>query len=334
MPPIGSFQANTLQLLIHVLTSFSTRLLLPLAAVSRRFHDLVLRIIHGRLLVAASLKDHKLILECFHPSTKFTEPYLFCDYLGTPGLSSDTEGQGSFYDAADELGRLGKLGLLYSRFRPARPDAERKIVRPHPAGDVPGHPSSTSTSTVFPNRPPSRSSSETELVNHNLNLDADELFTQRCAVINLVKIGPRRGVFLSCVNVVDAVTRIWRDWLKERARASEVNDLFSKFSVDEKEGTAGRGIGETRVGTDDDSAARLVWIGKGQNVALRVRVREREWRRNAPLLLHRDEYPAVSYSMEYEGTSVADRWHGESSAFRICFSPWALTLSLRTAEHC
>ena len=292
---------------MHVLISFSTRLLLPLAGVSRRFHDLILRIIHGRLLIAASMKDHKLILECFHPSAKYTEPYLFCDYLGTPGLSDDTEGQGSFYATTNEMGQFGKLGALYSRFRPVRPDAERMIVRPHPAGDVPGHPS---TSTMFSDRPEPHLSGETDLVTHNVSLDADELFTQRCAVLNLVKVGPRRGVFLSCVNLAEAVPRIWRDWLKERANASERNKAFLDDATRGNGGINSEGIGETKGGADDDWDESLVWIGKGQNVAFRVRIKEENRRENAPLLLYKDEYPAVSYSMDYEGTSATDGWQG------------------------
>lgn len=289
---------------MHVLTSFSTRLLLPLAGVSRRFHDLILRIIHGRLLVAASMRDHRLILECYHPSAKYTEPYLFCDYLGTPGLSDDTEGQGSFYATISDTGQFGKLGALYSRFRPVRPDIERKIVRPHPAGDVPGHPG---TSSMFPDRSESQSSRDTDIVTHNVSLDADELFTQRCAVLNLVKTGPRRGVFLSCVEIVEAVTRIWRDWLKERASASEENKTFLDETIGGNGRKSSEEIVEAKGGAVDNSDERLVWIGKGQNVAIRVCIRDRKWRRNASVLLYKDEYPAVSYSMDYEGTSAIGR---------------------------
>lgn len=285
---------------MHILASFSTRLLLPLAGVSRRFHDLIIRIIHGRLLIAASMKDHKLILECFHPSAKYTEPYLFCDYLGTPGLSDHTEGQGSLYTSSNETGQLGKLGALYSRFHPARPDTERKIVRPHPAGDVPGHPG---TSTMFPDRLESQPSEDPDIVTHQVSLDADELFTQRCAVLNLVRMGPRRGVFLSCVNIADAVTRIWRDWLKEKASASHRNKGIVDDDIEESSGTISEDRGEAKGGAGGHPDERLLWIGKGENVAVRVRIKDAKWRRNVSLLLYSDDYPAVSYSMDYEGMS-------------------------------
>jgi hypothetical protein len=106
------------EVFVHILSPFSTRDLLPLATISHRFHALVLRIIHYRLLIAAALKEYKLILECFHPSSKLTEPHVFCKYLGTDGLSDRYEGKGSLYEDVDTAKRLGRLTSLYSRFRP------------------------------------------------------------------------------------------------------------------------------------------------------------------------------------------------------------------------
>ena len=257
---------------------------------SRRFHDLIIRIVHTRLLLAASLKEHKLILECYHPSSKNTEPYLFCDYLGTPGLSNDKEGEGSAYTLGDGIGHLGRLGGLYSRFRPIRPEAEQRVFRSHPAGDVPGRPDS---STMFGNQP-SRVDEATlcheALVSHSVNLDSHELFSQLCVVTNLVQLGPRRGVFFSFVNVADGVVRIWREWLADRARkdGKELSEIDSSDQCG-------------RVSDDAHLEARTLWVDSRKNVGVRVRIKEREWRRDAPILLHRNEDPAVSYAMEYEG---------------------------------
>jgi hypothetical protein len=52
-----------------------------------------------------------------------------------------------------------------------------------------------------------------------VHLDESALFAQLCTVTNLVKLGPRRGLFLSHVNVGEGVIRVWRDWLARRARA-------------------------------------------------------------------------------------------------------------------
>ena len=58
------------------------------------------------------------MLECFHPSSKLTEPHVFCKYLGTDGLRDRYEGQGSLYENVETAKKLGRLTSLYSRFRP------------------------------------------------------------------------------------------------------------------------------------------------------------------------------------------------------------------------
>ena len=254
---------------MKILINFSTHDLLQLTLVSCRFHDLVLRILHGRLLTAASMGDYKLILECFHPAMKNRDPYFYCDSLGTPGLSDTVEGQGLVYHDEENIGRLGKLGSLYSRFRAIKPEEEHRIFFRHPAG---GHPGQSSLSIVVPEVPSSSNHSE-GLVSHNINLDTDEPFSQLCVVTNLVKVGPRRGVFWSFVNVSDGLVRVMRDWLAKRAHPTGL----------------------------EDGNTRTLWLDNRRNVGLRVRVTEKKWRRAVPVLLHRDEDPAVSYFVEYEG---------------------------------
>ncbi|KIW47928.1 uncharacterized protein PV06_00577 [Exophiala oligosperma] len=113
------------EILVSILSRFETQSLLPLIVVSRQFHSIILRIIHFRLLLAAALPDYKLILEAYRPSKRYADPYLFCTYLGTDGLSSKHEGVGSLYeDCRGEEGRFAKLGALYSRFRPERPGVQ------------------------------------------------------------------------------------------------------------------------------------------------------------------------------------------------------------------
>lgn len=239
--------------------------------VCHRFQDLILRIVHSRLLLAASLKDVKLILECYHPSAQYTEPYLFCDYLGTPGLSDEVEGQGSIYKAADKDGRLGRLRGIYSRFRPTRPDADPPF-RSRFSGDTS---ESRTYSADFVREP----SDPVEMVSQTINLDAHELFSQICVSANLVKVGPRRGVFLSCIDVLRKTTpRIWRHWLAQQSS------------------------GATKADQCEDE--RVIWVDKSRNVGIRARVEERRWRRNLPVLMHKDEDQAVSYSLELEGNSI------------------------------
>ena len=270
---------------------------MPLATVSRRFHDVVLRLFHHRLLLAASLRDRKLILECYHPSSKNTEPYLFCDYLGTPGLSSEIEDEGDVYNEINGVGRFGRLGSLYSRFRPIRPEMEQRVFRSHPAGDVHGHPGSSIT---FPSEHSQTEQEPEGLVSHSVHLDSHELFSQLCVVTNLVQLGPRRGVFYSFVNVADGVVRIFRDWLAKRAGDTPGHTSESQSEDCEENGE--KVVSRSKIGVHDAHAeARMLWVDSSQNVGVRVRIKEENWKRDMPILLHRSEDPAVTYSMEYEG---------------------------------
>ncbi|KAI9877453.1 MAG: hypothetical protein M1830_003875 [Pleopsidium flavum] len=282
------------ELFIHILTPLPTRSLLPLTAVSHRFHNLILRVLHYRLLLAASLKDHKLILECYHPSSKFSEPYLGCEYLGSDGLSDSREGEGSFYDDVEITGRLGKLSGLYSHFRPFRMEVGEKPPRRHPAGDVPGHPG---TSTAYASPDSSNSSTFQDSVCQTVTLESHELFSQLCGCVNIVKVGPRRGLFLSCVNVAEGVMRIWREWLAERAHSTlspSLSDMAELALAKVHPASPSNGTGR------DDGEERMLWIDSGRNVGMKVTVRERRWRRDQPIMFRRDEDVAVSYAIDFE----------------------------------
>ncbi|KAJ8062071.1 hypothetical protein OCU04_009850 [Sclerotinia nivalis] len=248
------------ELLINALSLFSTRQLLPLACTCHRFHDLIIRIVHHRLIAAASLKDHKLVLECFHPSTKLITPYLFCDYLGTDGLSDDVVGEGELYKDVNDTGRLGKMSGLYSHFRPVQPE-DRMVWTRNPAGGA---------------RPGLLPKSEEELVSHNVDLESHELFSQLCTITNIVKVGPKRGLFLSCVNLGEGVIRVFRDWLSDRVDADE-----------------------RHIDTPEECEKRLLWVDTGKHIGLRLKVLKRE-EAPAPILLRRDEEAPAFYKLQYE----------------------------------
>ncbi|OJJ46784.1 hypothetical protein ASPZODRAFT_97334 [Penicilliopsis zonata CBS 506.65] len=186
------------EVFVQILTPFSTRTLLPLARVCHRFHALVLRILHYRLLTAASLKEDKLILECFHPSSKLTEPHVFCTYLGTDGLGDGYEG-GSLYENVDPAECLGRLGSLYSRFRPENNenDTQDKTVR------------------------------------RIINLDDTEDFSQLCVMANLVKVLAGRNRLLSAITVDEGIIRVWRDWLKRQSTADSSQPTASNDPRDQ-----------------------------------------------------------------------------------------------------
>ncbi|KAI9848822.1 MAG: hypothetical protein M1837_006338 [Sclerophora amabilis] len=282
------------ELLVQIFSHFPTRVLLPVTSVSHRLHDVVLRLLHHRLLVAASLKDQRLILECYHPSAQYFAPQLSCTYLGTEGLSGQFEGEGSIYQDVESRGRLGKLAGLYSKFRPVKPSEDGKVYRPHPAGGVPGHPN---TSTWYPTAPvmddsssherPRDASGGVELVSQLVSLDSHELFSQLCTVTNLVRDAPQRGLFHSFVTVGEGVVRVWRSWLAEQAAKQPSLELLQ---ID--------GMG--RPPDNEDADDRMLWVDSGKNVGMRVRVKERRWRREQPILMHRDEEVPVSYSLDHE----------------------------------
>ena len=147
-------------------------------------------------------------------------------------------------------------------------------------------------------------------VTHAISLDPDEGFSQLCVVTNLVKLGPRRGVFANFVNVSDGVVRVKRDWLAARAEAQREEELHCER---ERRDTAAEASDIRELGHHDDGSREdkewdgtnkgTLWLGGDRNVGLITRIRERKWKREVPVLLHRNEDPAVSYSMEYEGES-------------------------------
>tara|TARA_R110002060_G_scaffold43424_5_gene54853 strand:- start:3053 stop:3739 length:687 start_codon:yes stop_codon:yes gene_type:complete len=167
------------------------------------------------------------------------------------------------------IGKLGKLKSLYSHFLPLKPDSDRRVIRSHPAGG----------SFSIPN---GLVDDHNQFVCQNIHLESHELFSQLQTITSLVKVGPKRGLFLSSVNIGDSILRIWREWLAERAGAG--------FSGEN---------GESSAEAARQRAERLRWVDNSETVGLRLRVVERE--EDTPVLVRKDEDPAVSYTLQYEG---------------------------------
>ncbi|KAL8672220.1 MAG: hypothetical protein Q9168_003322 [Polycauliona sp. 1 TL-2023] len=122
-----------------------------------------------------------------------------------------------------------------------------------------------------------------DLVTHNISLDAHELFTQLSITAALVQVGPRRGVFLSFIDIVDKRNpRLWRGWLAESA-------MKDRSSVSD---------GQTK--EIDNQLSSMIWADEGKTMGLKVRVKEKKWRGAAPIMIHKDEDPAISYSLELQ----------------------------------
>lgn len=254
------------KILIAILTTFPTASLLPLAATSHRFHALILRILETRLSAASTLASHTLILEVFHPATKLSTPYLFC----APIPSSPTP-----KIKCDGVGRLGEMREGYTSFRPLQPEADRLPRRPGPP-----LPTSTNTNASVATSAQD-TSGEAGLVTQDIHLESHELFSQLCTITNLVKVGPKRGLFLSCVSVGEGILRIWRDWLAATAQAQACTFQLGSAPI-------------TQTGEKDQGA--MLWADKGENVGLRMNIERLE---AVPGRAGEDE--AVSYRVGYEG---------------------------------
>ncbi|KAK0113535.1 hypothetical protein ONS96_014394 [Cadophora gregata f. sp. sojae] len=245
------------EILMNIFCLFPTTSLLPLTLTSHRIHDVILRIVHNRMLAAASIPGHQVILECYHPSTKHITPYYICEYLRTDDLCSVV--------GLQERCTLGQLRGLYSHFRPIQPEGDRKVWAVHPINGW----RATTLDTFRENTG--------GLVAQNVDLESYEQFSQLQSAVNVVKIGPRKGIFQSCITVGEGLTRFWRNWLGEQAKKNWSASFAQAESQDE----------------------RLLWSSMNQHTGLRLRVIERLGSASSSTRIHVDD-DNVSYTLQYE----------------------------------
>lgn len=133
-----------------------------------------------------------------------------------------------------------------------------------------------------------------------LSLDGHELFTQLVSQSNLVKIGPRNGLFSCFVEVEEGVVRVWRKWLREMA----ARNSKGMGSVRREDGDVdGKGKGKepvrNRSEVEDDG---ILWVSPQKHTGIRFNIKERRLRRDVPILMRADEEDMpVSYEIEYDG---------------------------------
>ena len=236
-------------MLIQILSSFSARDLLPFASVSRRFAAVVSRLHYSRLHAASLLQDHEVILECFHPGVTTPTPTLFCEYLGTDGLESAGKG-----------GRFGEMNALYTRFRPYLSDEHQRPRPRYPTRRV------AEGADIQPPESPTI----------DVSLESKELFSQLCTVPSLIKVGPKRRLFLSRTNIIDSWIRVLRTWLETQA------------------GRPAGDPGRAQSLEDDES---ILWT-PNEDFGLRFRVVKND---NPHAPAPADEDPPASYILHYEG---------------------------------
>jgi len=233
-----------------------------------------------------------VLLESFQPSARLTEPPYFCTYRGTDGLGRYDE-----YDSnKTDIGRLGEMYSMYSRFRPDKhvPVLGAKRLRLRP-GDLPS--SHTIPGAV-------QNLSKGQVVKQTLSLEPHELFTQVVAQTNLGKIGASH-LFEKFVDIDEGVLRVWRDWLKETAARGTIIDTEAPNQL---VGEVGKGKGKRVVMEVAEEKAdledpRILWVSPRKDSGIRFNVREKKFLRNAPILISTDEDMPVTYKIEYDGES-------------------------------
>lgn len=274
------------ELLLQSLSNLTTVDLLSLTTISRRIHALITRLLYTRIYKAADLADHTLLLECYHPSQKLTEPPLFCSYLGTPSLDLSALADSEDGTNDSPIRHLDALRNLYSTYRPFRRTVSR---RRHPAGDIPGSRTHTATTDNAGPSPSSTSQAETgiesEAVRQTFSLEGHEMFTQLCCSCNLVLVGPRNGLFRSFVEIKEGVVRVWKHFLEGMAHQSSRG----------KE----RQLPDSICGTIKDDQ-QIVWVDLNKHVGIRVKVKQRKWIRDMPVIINAEEEISV-YEIEYQG---------------------------------
>ncbi|KAF7620485.1 hypothetical protein AFLA_005791 [Aspergillus flavus NRRL3357] len=272
------------EVFVQILCPLPTHSLLPLTTVSHRFYALILRILHYRILVSVSLNKYNLMLDCLNPSSYSTKPHVFCKYLGTDGLSSQYEGKGSLYENVDTAQQLGRLGSLYSRFRP-------RVVA---MGRIGG--ARRFASAVHPEQP------ESSVVTLPIELEAFENFIQICVAVNIVEVMWGSNFPLGAVTVDNGVIRLFRDWLKTHAKHSGQSHGSSPES-EESDNTA--------CSLTSEAPYQMVWVGQKKNVGLKVRVKEKDfmfenvnraW--GGPVLPYHNEGQSACYELTIEELHV------------------------------
>jgi hypothetical protein len=213
---------------------------------------------------------------------------------------------------------------MYSRFRPHRRELEdggRRVRRP--PGDVPG-------SRTYPGSPADKFEGET--VKQVLNLDGHELFTQLVAQTNLVKIGPRHGLFACFVGVEEGVVRVWRQWLRDMSAKGRAVVATGPETIVQHEGKGKEDMREIVQENKDLADKSILWVSQAKNTGLRFNIKERKLRKDTPIMIRADEEDMpVSYEIEYDGTFPRfvslicyANSHPQSSLYghRICCSCW------------
>lgn len=235
---------------------------------------------------------------------------MFCLSTGTPGLCDIP--QANELDGKEQhVGRIKKMGEMYSRFRPQRKEPDL-FARPrrHPAVDIPG-----SRTWAVSNQVPQ--AQDGDRVTETVTVDAHDLFSQLSTSVYLGRREPRRGLLDSIQNVSEGTIRVWRNWLSDQCETKTFSDGTpvtvhhgSSSNRDRKEPMVPGSLSDTSEDPRKDGS--ILWVNtRDDNVGIKFKVKEKKWRRTTamPILFESDVEVAVSYEVEFEGSSSMKRCH-------------------------
>jgi len=142
-------------------------------------------------------------------------------------------------------------------------------------------PPAPAASTAGPSQEPETSKAppvedkDDQLVTQTVHLDSAEMFTQLCAQTFLATRGTKPGLFHQHVDINQGVIRVFRKWLAAQVAAKSV--------------------------VSKDKNASVLWANDGEQLGIRLKVKQRSWKRDMPLIVNVDEDDAVLYEIQYEG---------------------------------
>lgn len=204
------------------------------------------------------------------------------------------------YDDESYVGQVKRLFGLYSRFRPQRKEPEIRSTWRHPAVDIPG------TRTFAATHRDRATNTAEDVVSETVTVDAHDLFTQLTTLAYLGKREPTRGLLFSIQTVSEGTLRVWREWLSKQCERKTWSD-GEPIAVHHDSSSSAAGNAKTRSDsvtgcsnpTEDSS---VLWLHtRDNNLGIKFRVRERKWKRTAPILYASDIEVPVSYYIEFEG---------------------------------
>lgn len=150
-----------------------------------------------------------------------------------------------------------------------------------------------------------------EVVSELVSIDASDLFSQLQTRAYLGRREQTHGILNAILGLNKGTIRVWRHWLADHCESKNWTD-GEPIVIHHDTPSSSSGDGRTRsdsvAGHDCPSKdPKILWLNTGdQNFGMKMRVKERQWRRINPLLHSSDVDVPVSYRVQFEGRSSAN----------------------------